>query len=127
VKRLLLDTHIALWALQKPDKLTIHEQNIIEALENEVFISAASLWEIAIKYALGAGRNNSMPFSAKDAKTYFEQAGFILLPIKPDHVLMLEELPPLYADPFDRLIIAQTKVEQLYLITHDTKVLAYLV
>jgi PIN domain nuclease of toxin-antitoxin system len=125
VNRILLDTHIALWALQKPDKLTVAEQNIISAQENDVFVSTASLWEIAIKHALGAGRNSSMPFSAKEARFYFEKAGFMLLPINPDHIIMLEGLPPLHADPFDRLILAQAKAEQLHLITHDKQILAY--
>jgi PIN domain nuclease of toxin-antitoxin system len=119
--RVLLDTHIALWAVTGSSRLPPKaETEILEA--EEVFVSAASLWEIAIKYALGKG---DMPVSSVQALDAFKEAGYLMLDIKPEHVIQVERLSPLHKDPFDRLLVAQAMVEPLILITHDAVVARY--
>ena len=123
--RLLLDTHIAIWALVAPDRLANGERDLIASLENEVFVSVASLWEIAIKYPLSRGRVDALPFSAEDAHGFFVDAGYQMLDISVRHALAVEKLPPIHLDPFDRMLIAQAKAEPMHLLSQDAKVLAY--
>lgn len=113
--RLLLDTHIALWAVTGSALLPRQAEKVILAAD-EVFVSAASLWEVAIKHALGRG---DMPVSSPQALRSFIEAGYRLLDIKPSHVVRVETLPPLHRDPFDRLLVAQALEEPLTLITSD--------
>ena len=123
--RLLLDTHIALWAIADSPRFPDRARALIEDAENEVVISAASILEIAIKYALRRGRESDMPLSGEEAIGYFREAGFELLNISPTHAAMVENLPPLHADPFDRMLVAQALDVPLRLITHDARVSAY--
>ncbi len=120
--RLLLDTHIALWAITDSPRLTAQARNLILNPGNSVHISTASVWEIAIKHMLGRG---GMPVSGTQAAAHFQAAGYIELPITHAHVSMLETLPPHHADPFDRLLVAQALTEPLRLLTHDTVVRQY--
>jgi PIN domain nuclease of toxin-antitoxin system len=120
--KLLLDTHIALWAITDDLKLPKKAADLIEDQSNELFVSTGSLWEIAIKYAVGRG---SMPISAKEALGYFLGASFQMLDITTAHALGVEALPPLHADPFDRILIAQALSEPLRLLTHDKMVARY--
>ena len=119
--RILLDTHIALWAvtgyasLSKPAK-----EAILDA--DDVFVSVASTWEIAIKHALGKG---GMPVSAEQALQAFRDAGYAMLDIKPEHTLKVEKLPPIHKDPFDRMLVAQALCEPLILVTCDPLVAQY--
>ena len=92
---------------------------------NEIIVSAASLWEIAIKHALTRGAPNDMPISAQEALGYFREAGYELLDISPDHVVVLETIPAMHADPFDRILIAQALAVPLRLLTHDPTVARY--
>ena len=117
--RLLLDTHIALWAIVDDPRLAGAARELIEAPSNDVAVSAASLWEIAIKHAL---RRGDMPVSAADALGWFRAAGYVLLDITAEHAAAVETLPPIHADPFDRLLVAQARHEPLRLITHDATV-----
>lgn len=121
--RLLLDTHVAIWALVSPELIPDRLASLIADADNDVFVSAASIWEIGIKFALG--KASAPPFSAKQAVSYFAEAGFISLPVTAVHAAALEELPPLHADPFDRMLISQAVSEPLRLISHDAKVAAY--
>lgn len=121
--RLLLDTHVAIWALVSPDLIPDRIAELIADPENDVYVSAASIWEIGIKFALG--KPSAPPFSARDAISYFAEAGFISLPVTAAHAATVEELPPIHADPFDRILIAQAISEPLRLISHDAKVAAY--
>ncbi|OYU47168.1 MAG: PIN domain nuclease [Rhizobiales bacterium PAR1] len=123
--RLLLDTHIAIWALVAPDRLTQAEQTLIASLENEEFVSSVSLWEIAIKFPLSRGRVDALPFSAEAAHRYFLEAGYHVLDMTARHALAVETLPPLHADPFDRMLVAQARTEPMHLLSQDQKVLAY--
>lgn len=88
---LLLDTHVALWALTDSPKLPGRARELIAAPRNTVWVSAASLWEITIKHALGRG---DMPVSGPQALDYFQQAGYRLLAVEPEHAVAVGELPP---------------------------------
>jgi PIN domain nuclease of toxin-antitoxin system len=123
--RLLLDTHIALWAVAGDPRLPVTAAEQIADPANEVFVSVASLWEIAIKRALALGRPIDMPISAQDALGYFRAAGYALLDIAPAHAVAAEGLPTLHADPFDRILIAQALTVPLRLLTHDARVARY--
>jgi PIN domain nuclease of toxin-antitoxin system len=120
--RLLLDTHIALWAVTDDLRLSEKARALIVEPANEVFISVAAIWEIAIKHAR---RLSTMPASAATALNDFRGAGFQVLDIIPAHVLALEALPALHGDPFDRIMVAQALSTPLHLLTRDTKVAAY--
>jgi len=122
--RLLLDTHVALWAVTDDPQLSEAARALIVEPANEVFISVAAIWEIAIKHAVRR-RINAMPVSAATALTDFLGAGFQVLDIIPAHVLALEALPELHGDPFDRIMVAQALITPLRLLTRDTKVAAY--
>lgn len=119
---LLLDTHIALWAIADSPKLPAKARELIANPRNTVWISAASLWEITIKHSLGRG---DMPVSGREALAYFEQAGYRFLPIEPEHTVAVGELPHLHADPFDRLLVAQARQVPMHLVTHDAMVARY--
>ena len=119
--RILLDTHIALWAVTGSSRLAPKAQAVILDAE-EVFVSAASLWEIAIKHALGKG---DLPVSSAQALDAFREAGYLLLDVKPGHVVQVERLSPIHKDPFDRLLVAQAMIEPLILVTHDAVVARY--
>ncbi len=123
--RLLLDTHIALWAIVGDSRLSAKARDLIADPANEIVVSAASLWEIAIKHALARGAPNDMPISGLEALGYFRDAGYELLDISPAHVVAVESLPMLHADPFDRILVAQALSVPLRLLTHDPKVAAY--
>jgi PIN domain nuclease of toxin-antitoxin system len=110
--RLLLDTHVALWWWANDKRLSLNAREAIAAA-NLVFVSAASAWEIAIKSALGRVR---LPRSFSDG---VQESGFIELPIGFDHTAATEFLPSHHTDPFDRMLIAQAKVERLVIVTHD--------
>lgn len=123
--RLLLDTHVALWAIADSPRLTDTVRTLITDEANTVFVSAASLWEIAIKHGLARGRPNDMPVSAVQALDYFEGAGFVLLAVTAQHAVAVGNLPPIHGDPFDRILVAQSMSEPLRLVTHDPVVARY--
>jgi PIN domain nuclease of toxin-antitoxin system len=120
--RLLLDTHIALWAITDSPALSAEARRYILAPNNEVFVSAASIWEISIKHGLGRG---NMPVSGNEAAEFFAQAGYMALDINADHAAYVEKLPALHADPFDRMLVAQALYEPMHLLTHDKTIAAY--
>ena len=115
--RLLLDTHCWLWWITTPEKLSSRVQELITDGGNEVFLSAASSWEIAIKYAIG-----KLPLP--DAPDRFVPPRLLRdamapLPISHTHALHVASLPLHHRDPFDRLIIAQSLVEEIPVISSD--------
>jgi len=110
--RVLLDTHLLLWALAFPSKLSSKTRRRIES--SEVFASAASVWEIGIKSALGKLRADP-----REVVAAIEPAGFDHLHIIAGHAAKVAELPHLHKDPFDRLLVAQAWVEQMILLTDD--------
>lgn len=120
--RLLLDTHVALWAIVDSPRLSTQARGLILDPANSIYFSTASVWEMTIKSMLGKG---DMPVSGTQAASYFRAAGYVELPIVNAHIAQLETLPPLHADPFDRLLVAQALAEPLRLMTHDDKLRAY--
>ena len=123
--RLLLDTHIAIWAIEDSPKLPRLAHSLISERSNDVFVSVVSLWEIAIKYALRGRGAGAIRISTVEAQRDFTGAGYVILPILPAHVAMLETLPGLHGDPFDRMLIAQAFAEPLALLSADAKVQDY--
>jgi len=121
--RLFLDTHIALWAVTNHPNLSDLAKSLISDPENDIFVSAATIWEIAIKHA--SEKANAVPMSGKDALETFHDAGYEMLDITPTHVTALETLPMLHRDPFDRILVAQSISIPLRLVTRDAKVAAY--
>ena len=91
--RVLLDTHIGLWAVTDDPKLPTRARELITEPTNDVFVSVANVWEIAIKHALARGGVNDMPISAEEALGYFREAGYMLLDIEPAHAVAVEGLP----------------------------------
>lgn len=119
---LLLDTHVALWAITDSPKLLQKARDLIASPKTIVWVSAASVWEIAIKHSLGRG---DMPVSGRDAMRYFQESGYRLLPVEAEHAAAVETLPAHHQDPFDRILVAQTLVEPMRLLTHDPLVARY--
>ena len=115
----LLDTHIIIWWLEDSPQLAAHERMVIADGSNEVFVSAASAWEIEIKRAKGL---LSIP---DDWKTHLEGTGFTWLDVTPWHTEYIRNLPEIHKDPFDRMLVAQAKSENLTVISHDDKVNDY--
>jgi PIN domain nuclease of toxin-antitoxin system len=120
--RLLLDTHILIWALAAVPRLSRSARALLENRENEIWFSAASIWEVAIKAAL---RKEDFPFDPIVLTQLAEQTGFTELPIRSKHTAATLQLPHLHTDPFDRILLAQARVENLTLLTVDAAVLAY--
>lgn len=120
--RLLLDTHVALWAITDSPQLPPKIRCLILDPDNDIVVSAASIWEISIKHGLARG---NMPISGEEALQYFRNAGYQLLPISADHAALVENLPPHHADPFDRILLAQAIHEPIRLLTHDTLMARY--
>ena len=110
--RLLLDTHLLLWALASPSKLSRKARQRIDS--SEVFASAASIWEISIKCALG-----KLEADPAEVLAAIEPAGFNHLTITGEHAAKVVELPPIHKDPFDRLLVAQAWVEPMVRLTDD--------
>lgn len=119
---LLLDTHVALWAITDSPKLLQKARDLIASPKTTVWVSVACVWEIAIKHSLGRG---DMPVSGRDAMRYFADSGYRFLPVEVEHATAVEELPAHHQDPFDRILIAQALVEPMRLMTHDPLVALY--
>lgn len=120
--RILLDTHVALWAIAGDKHLPKLARELILNAPNEISVSAASVWEIAIKHSL---ERHDMPVSGRQATDWFQTSGYTLLSVSAAHAAAVEELPPIHADPFDRLLVAQALTEPLRLLTHDKTVASY--
>jgi len=110
--RILLDTHLLLWALSSPGKLSKRARQRIDS--SEVYVSAASIWEISIKSALGKLVGNP-----EEVLAGVEPAGFNHLSIVGGHAAKVAELPCIHKDPFDRLLVAQARFEPMILLTDD--------
>ncbi|MEO8361188.1 MAG: type II toxin-antitoxin system VapC family toxin [Vicinamibacteria bacterium] len=114
--RLLLDTHLLLWAAARSERLTREARRLIEDPGNEIYWSVASLWEIAIKASL---RRKDFRIDVKSFRPAFDVMGFRSLPIKADHAEELAQLPEIHRDPFDRMLVAQALTEPLILLSND--------
>ena len=120
--RLLLDTHVLIWALIDPDRLKPSLRTILEDPGQEVLFSAASLWEIAIKAALGRADFNVAPGEILVAAL---ETGFVELPVRSAAALAVADLPLHHRDPFDRLLVAQALAEPARLYTDDAALEPY--
>lgn len=112
-------------AIADDPRLPVQARTLIADVDNTIVVSAASVWEIAIKHALARGGPNDMPISGAKALRYFQSAGYELLAITAAHAAAVERLKPRHADPFDRLLVAQALSEPLRLLTHDKSVASY--
>ena len=117
--RFLLDTHILLWWLADSDRLSAEARDAIIDASNDVYVSAASAWEIAIKKRLGKLQ------APDDLKVQIDEHRFMHLPIDIRHGLAIERLPPIHRDPFNRMLVIQAQLEDLTLITRDDIVPQY--
>ena len=119
MRRLLLDTHALLWALDDDDELGEPARSAIVDPRNDVFVSAISMWEISIKRSLGKLK------APEDLLSTVEASGFRELPVTFVHADQAGGLPPHHRDPFDRMLVAQAQVEGLTIVTHDSVIAKY--
>jgi PIN domain nuclease of toxin-antitoxin system len=119
----LLDTHAFLWMLEDHPRLSRVAAEAFESSENQLFLSVASAWEIAIKVSTGALELQA-PFTAIIPGA-LEENEIHMLPVRPEHLHALIDLPYHHRDPFDRLLVAQARVEQAVLVTSDHAMRAY--
>ncbi len=120
--RILLDTHILLWALTEPGTLPSDARAVIEDPDNEVLFSAASVWEMAIKAALGRADFQVSPATIVEAAV---ASGIAELPVRSAAALKVAALPLHHRDPFDRLLVAQAMTEPAVLYTADAALTEY--
>lgn len=120
--KLLLDTHVLLWAAGSPEQLPSAARPILENPDNELLFSAGSLWEIAIKRGLGRA---DFQVDARVLRRGLLDNGYLELPITSEHTVFIESLPPIHKDPFDRILVAQATVEGITLLTADALIAQY--
>ena len=115
----LLDTHIILWWLTEPEKISPKARKIISDKNNIIYTSSVSYWEMAIKKSIGRLTlpNNILEILLNE--------GFKMLPLTPEESLGVADLPLLHQDPFDRMLVIQAKLHDLVLITQDKKIMDY--
>lgn len=120
--KLLLDTHLLLWAAGQSNRLSSTARKLIAAPDNELLFSAASIWEVVIKRGLGRSDFQADPRLLRRGML---DNGYTELPVLSDHVVAIEALPPIHKDPFDRLLVAQATAEGVTLLTADPVVAQY--
>ena len=119
---LLLDTHLLLWAASEPERLSAGVRTLLLDPANQLVFSAASLWEISIKDGLERADFNVDP---RRLWRMLLVSGYRELPVTSEHTVAVNELPRLHKDPFDRILVAQARVEGLTLLTVDKAVAKY--
>ena len=120
--KLLLDTHLLLWAAGDPNRLSREARRLVDNPNNELLFSVASLWEVAIKRGLG---RDDFKLDARVLRRGLLDNGYSELPIISEHVVAIDSLPSLHKDPFDRVLVAQATVEGITLLTTDSVVSKY--
>ena len=120
--KLLLDSHLLLWAAGSPQRLSKAALTLLEDPNNELLFSAASLWEIAIKRGLG---RSDFQVDARVLRRGLLDNAYDELPVKSEHAVAIDALAPIHRDPFDRILIAQALVEGITLLTSDELVAQY--
>jgi PIN domain nuclease of toxin-antitoxin system len=120
--KLLLDTHVLLWAAGEPKRLSRRARALLNDSDNELLFSVASLWEVAIKRGLG---RSDFQVDARLLRRGLLDNGYSELPIVSEHVVATEGLPAIHKDPFDRVLVAQATVEGVILLTTDSLVAQY--
>ena len=120
--KLLLDTHVLLWAAGAPERLASDIRALLDDPDNQPIFSAASLWEIAIKRALGRA---DFAVDARALRHGLLDNGYFELPVSGEHAVAVDALPAIHKDPFDRILVAQAIVESVTLLTADAIVARY--
>ena len=124
---LLLDTHILIWALNEDPRLPGKAREMILDKDNAVYYSSVSLWEVSIKHA---NHPENVKFTGKELSRFCEEAGFLPVEMKDRHIFALETITrpegaPPHHDPFDRMLVAQAKAENMFFITHNSLIPYY--
>ena len=124
---LLLDTHILIWALNEDPRLPEKAREMILDKDNAIYYSSVSIWEISIKHAI---HPENVEFTGKELSQFCEEAGFLPVEMRDKHVFALETITradgaPPHHDPFDRMLVAQAKAENMSFITHDSLIIPY--
>ena len=121
--RLLLDTQVWLWLALDPERVSADVRAVIGSVDTEIYVSVATLWEVVIKMSLGR------LMLTDPAETFWQRqtgdSGMAVLAVRPEHVLDVAALPHIHRDPFDRMLVAQARVERLTLVTADRTMRAY--
>jgi PIN domain nuclease of toxin-antitoxin system len=118
----LLDTHLLLWAAGPSPRLSVEARRLIDDPDNELVFSVVTLWEVAIKSARG---RDDFQVDARLLRRTLLNNGYEELPITGEHAVLVASLPPLHNDPFDRVLVAQSMVEGITLLTSDPLVAQY--
>jgi PIN domain nuclease of toxin-antitoxin system len=120
--KLLLDTHLLLWSAGQPHRLSAKALHLLQDPDNELLFSVVSLWEIAIKNALGRA---DFSVSLQVLRRGLLDNGYREMPVLGEHALVLDRLPSHHKDPFDRMLVAQARAESLTLLTSDALLAHY--
>ena len=120
--RLLSDTHVLIWLMVGSPKLTNRCLDLLRSEGCELFFSAASLWEVALKHER---KPDKIPVAAEQVERYCRECGIRQVPVRFEHALKICELEKIHADPFDRMLVSQALVEGMKLVSHDEDVIAY--
>ncbi len=119
---ILIDTHILLWYLNGDQKLSPEKREILQNIDNDIFVSSMSLWEISIKISLNKLKIN---FTITQLEQWIQMMQFTLLPIHPKTLDALKELPFLHRDPFDRYLVAEAQTHHFHLYSEDQQIQRY--
>ena len=117
--RVLLDTHTLIWGLCEPDRLNVKTKELLTNIDNIIFVSIASLWELQIKKSLN---KITLP---DNFTSQLQENGYELLNITHEHISKLDTIPMIHRDPFDRMLISQCTYENIPLVTKDTEIIKY--
>lgn len=120
--KVLLDTHVLLWASGEPRRLGASTRALLDDQRHELFFSAASIWEIAVKHSLG---RTDFVVDVRELHGQLLDNGYIEIPVTSAHAANIDALPALHTDPFDRILLAQAVTEGLTLVTNDAQVAKY--
>lgn len=120
--KLLLDTHLLLWASDRPERLSKQATRLLNDPDNALVFSVASIWEVAIKQSL---KRSDFRADARLLRRGLLDNGYEELPVMGSHAVALDSLPPLDGDPFDRILVAQAQAEGILLLTSDERVAQY--
>ena len=118
--KILLDTHVLIWALSAPEKLPLSICEMISNENNDIYLSAASLWEISIKHKKAPSK---MPFTANQIRDYCQRAGYLFLSISVDSASTFDVSSfENNNDPFDQMLVSQSITNHMKFVTHDEKI-----
>lgn len=120
--KLLLDTHLLLWAASMPGRLSKVAKKLIDDRDNALHFSAASIWEIAIKRSLG---RSDFAVDPRLLRRGLLDNGYLEMAVTSEHAIVVDSLPMLHKDPFDRILIAQSMMEGALLLTSDSQISHY--